>query len=80
MVKLKLLVLLFFLIDFHSVKANDTLFIHPNYPAIVLNKAAYNYYVYTPKYIPSSLFHAFEILATCTPRNLASFKRLTIDD
>lgn len=42
----------------------DTLCTHPIYPPITYEPNEYNYYKYTPRYIPESMLHCFKILGT----------------
>lgn len=60
-------------------KASDTLYTHSVYPALVYNQSEFNFYKYTAKYIPKSLFHAFKILGTNEKVVLERFKSRSHD-
>ena len=53
--------------------AADTLFSNPYHPPLVYQNGEYNFYKYTPKYVPENLLHCFRILGTCDSRALDRF-------
>lgn len=57
----------------------DTLFTHPIYPPITFEKGEFVFYKYTAKYVPTSLLHAFRILATNDSSVLEKFKAKSED-
>ena len=71
---------LFFLVMCHYAKSADTLYTHPIYPPIVYEGDEYNFFKYTPKYIPKNLLHSFKILGTLGEYPLARFKKRPIDE
>jgi hypothetical protein len=60
--------------------AGDTMLTHPWYPPIVYENGEYNFYKYTPKYIPDNLLHCFKILGTVGESNLIRFSKRTRDE
>jgi hypothetical protein len=60
--------------------AGDTMLTHPWYPPIVYENGEYNFYKYTPKYIPDNLLHCFKILGTVGEANLIRFSKRTRDE
>lgn len=71
---------LFFLVIGSYSKAADTLYKHPIYPPIVYEGDEYNFFKYTPKYIPENLLHSFKILGTLGESALSRFKKRPIDE
>jgi hypothetical protein len=55
--------------------AADTLYKHPFYPPLIFDGDEYNFYKYTPKYVPENLLHCFKILATVGEENLERFSK-----
>lgn len=64
---------LFLLLAALPLRGADTLFTHPYYPPIVYNGDEYNFYRYTPKYVPDNLLHCFKILGTSGQSALSVF-------
>lgn len=62
------------------LNAGDTLFTHPKYVPLVYENGEYNFYKYTPKYIPDDLFHAFKILGTIDTTILDQFSERSIEE
>lgn len=60
--------------------AGDTLLTHPWYPPIVYEKGEYDFYKYTPKYIPDNLLHCFKILGTVGDANLIRFSKRSTEE
>jgi len=54
-------------------QAADTLFTHPLYPPLVYQGDEYNFYKYTPRYVPENLLHCFKILGTHDKKMLDRF-------
>ena len=73
---MKLLTLIV-LLNVTSCFALDTLWTHPFYPPLTYKSHEYNFYKYTPKYIPESMLHCFKILGTAGDLVLCEFKNRT---
>lgn len=54
--------------------SGDTLYTHPLYPPIVFDGDEYNFYKYSPKYVPKNLLQSFKILCTHGPKVVDRFK------
>ena len=63
-----------------ATAATDTLFTHPVYPPIVYHGDEYNFYKYTPKYIPEDMLHCFKILGTTDETALQRFVKRSTDE
>lgn len=73
---------LFLLLLFIGVRVGlsaDTLFTNPNYPPLVYSSTEYDFYKYTPRFVPSSLFQAFKILGTSDKEALTQFAEKSED-
>ncbi|MBK7129701.1 MAG: hypothetical protein IPM74_05665 [Crocinitomicaceae bacterium] len=67
------ILMVFLFLKTSGVVASDTMFVHPIYPPIVFENGEYNFYKYTPKYIPENLLHCFKILSTSGDVSLERF-------
>lgn len=74
------ILLLFFILSLSFAKASDTLFTHPVYPPIVYEGDEYNFFKYTPKYIPENLLHCFKIMGTLGNPVINRFKKRPVDE
>lgn len=57
-----------------QVFAGDTLFTNPHYPPLVYARGEYDFYKYTPRYVPEDMLQCFRILATSGDLVLNRFK------
>lgn len=61
-------------LELSNCLASDTLFTHPHYPPLIYTGSEYNFYKYTPRYVPNDMLHCFKILGTCDDETLERFK------
>lgn len=71
---------IFLLLTTCTAVAMDTLFTHPLYPPLVYEGDEYNFYKYTPKYVPEDMLHCFKILGTSGAGNLERFSARSRDE
>jgi hypothetical protein len=64
---------IFFVAFASNTLALDTLYTNPYHPPLVYQNGEYDFYKYTPKYVPDNLLHCFKILGTCDSRALERF-------
>jgi len=71
---------IFFILISTFGRASDTLYTHPVYPPIVYYGDEYNFFKYTPKYIPENLLHCFKILGTSGETTINRFRKRSVED
>ena len=74
----KYLLILIVLIPTLSGFSFDTLYTNPNYPPLVYSKVEFKFYKYTPKYVPTNLYHAFKILGANSPLIIERFRSRSV--